>query len=287
MDNSDKNRYMQPKKFSTLSLRNQELRRAKLRRAVATAIRLTGATVAVVILLIAVATSPFVLLLIDRDGSDWAKLSNIGQTYGAVSALLSALAVAGVSLSLLMQRRQARLEHIRATRQAHEAIMRLPYENPGYGQCWGPGVAEIHQDERLYYYVSSILSYWYDAWSSGDLSTERLRGFAARMFQSEVPRQYWERFGSARQDRYGRRARFFRLLDEQYREAVAAGPALRPYEALEEARRQGHPGSGRYGRPESGPASFRMLGIGVALGVLAAASGAAIMSAIHQRPPSR
>ena len=39
-------------------------------------------------------------------GIDWTKLSNVGQTYGAASAILSAVALVGISLSLLVQARQ-------------------------------------------------------------------------------------------------------------------------------------------------------------------------------------
>jgi hypothetical protein len=48
--------------------------------------------------------SPLLLRQIAKlGGVDWAKLSNIGQTYGAASAILSALAVGGVAISLFLQ----------------------------------------------------------------------------------------------------------------------------------------------------------------------------------------
>jgi uncharacterized membrane protein (Fun14 family) len=58
--------------------------------------------------------SPVLLRQLGRiSGIDWARLSNIGQTYGAASAVLSAIALIGISLSLLVQARQARDERIR------------------------------------------------------------------------------------------------------------------------------------------------------------------------------
>src|SRR5689334_21565470 len=52
--------------------------------------------------------SPFALAALVHFKVDWLELSNIGQTYGAVSALLSSLALAGVIVSLLYQSRSNR-----------------------------------------------------------------------------------------------------------------------------------------------------------------------------------
>src|SRR5215471_21034949 len=53
--------------------------------------------------------SPILLRQLDRiKGIDWSLLSNIGQTYGAASAILSAVALIGISISLLVQVRQAK-----------------------------------------------------------------------------------------------------------------------------------------------------------------------------------
>ena len=46
-------------------------------------------------------------------GIDWQQLSNVGQTYGAASAILSGIALVGVVFSLLVQARQAKTERIR------------------------------------------------------------------------------------------------------------------------------------------------------------------------------
>ena len=45
----------------------------------------------IVLLAIAlIVASPLALILIDRKGVDWDRLSSIGQSYGAISAILSA-----------------------------------------------------------------------------------------------------------------------------------------------------------------------------------------------------
>jgi hypothetical protein len=52
--------------------------------------------------------SPFALGELARSRQDWPQLSNVGQTYGAVSALVSSFALGGVIISLLYQARDSR-----------------------------------------------------------------------------------------------------------------------------------------------------------------------------------
>ncbi|WP_431313324.1 DUF6082 family protein [Streptomyces antnestii] len=55
-----------------------------------------------------IASTPFVLAALAPGHIDWGKLSDISQAYGAVSVVFSAIALAGVALSLLYQVRQTR-----------------------------------------------------------------------------------------------------------------------------------------------------------------------------------
>lgn len=50
-----------------------------------------------------VVASPLALPALDGSGEDWEKIGDIAQAYGAVSALLSGLAVVGVAASLSLQ----------------------------------------------------------------------------------------------------------------------------------------------------------------------------------------
>src|SRR5215469_12947531 len=82
--------------------------------------KLRKPAVVLIAIAIAVATawlvliSPLLLRQIARiHGVNWTMLGNVGQTYGAASALLSAIALIGVSASLVIQGRQARNERLR------------------------------------------------------------------------------------------------------------------------------------------------------------------------------
>src|SRR6266568_2590402 len=67
-----------------------------------------------------VVVSPIALQQIARiHGLNWMRLSNIGQTYGAVSALVTALALGGVIISLLYQARDVKTTREQTSRAFH------------------------------------------------------------------------------------------------------------------------------------------------------------------------
>src|SRR5438045_9631717 len=71
------------------------------------------------VLLSAILFSPlFLRRVAEVRGVNWNLLGNIGQTYGAASAILSAVALLGIAVSLVLQRRQARAERIRIVRES-------------------------------------------------------------------------------------------------------------------------------------------------------------------------
>jgi uncharacterized membrane protein len=56
-----------------------------------------------------VVASPMALRAFDHGRQvDWSRLSDIGQTYGAVSAIVAAVALLGVTVSLVIQGREAK-----------------------------------------------------------------------------------------------------------------------------------------------------------------------------------
>jgi hypothetical protein len=91
---------------------------------------------------------------------DWGRLSYIGQTYGAESAILSALAVGGVSVSLFLQARQARATslflqarqaratNIQMVRDYRRELIMMALENPDlYLPCLCPiSLSDISAD---------------------------------------------------------------------------------------------------------------------------------------------
>ncbi|WP_159079267.1 DUF6082 family protein [Plantactinospora sp. BC1] len=182
--------------------------------------------------LLVATVSPAILNRLYTSGDDYSRASDIGQAYGAASALLAALALLVVSASLAVQYGQFRYERIQAIHQRTEDLVKLAIENPEYCQCWGSRVSPEHVDERLFYYCSLIIKSWTRAWERGGLTAPEARNFLAQFFDSEVPRLFWQRHGDWHLYRKPRTraARFMALVNEEYLRAVKVGPPSRPYE---------------------------------------------------------
>jgi hypothetical protein len=176
-------------------------------------------------------------LLIRRVGTgrsvDWTRLSEVGQTYGAASAILSTLAISGVVISLLFQARQARAQQIQVLRGYHLELLRETLENPRlYIPCWGWTIDVPTVDgKRQRIFTIMTMNYARMGYEVGVISELSLRVVLADFFNGEIGRKYWER---ARHDwtlvsTKGRRERrFVRIVENEYTKAILAGPPRIP-----------------------------------------------------------
>lgn len=163
-------------------------------------------------------------------GMNWGELSNVGQTYGAVSAILSALALIGVAISVALQRRESRFSRLEASRTRHHEMVLLALENPSYLQVI-EGPSHLALDVRRFFvYINLYLQYWQMLWEFSDISVEELRVHARGIFSNDVGCEYWRRNGYLRQrnDNTKKEREFDRILDAVYREVVASGVSPAP-----------------------------------------------------------
>jgi hypothetical protein len=209
------------------------------------------ATVAVTILLLVIVAmglvilSPLALPALDSDGqTDWGRLSDIGQTYGAVSAVVAAIALIGVMVSLVIQGREMKQARKNARRALHVELMRMAMDDPSYMEAWGPYDTDTFAAERQQTYVNLIVAHWYAEYEVGEMPDVLLRATAAEVFAGVPGRRYWNDVGRFWRDNYsGRRARrFHQVLEETYQEAIKKPPVLPP------------PGVERGPEPETEPA---------------------------------
>lgn len=192
---------------------------------------ITAVAVTVALIVACTLISPAVLVLIDLvAGIDWTHLADIGQAYGLASAILSALAVAGVAVGLLYQARAYRLARVQAIRTSHRELLGRVMDNPRlYATALGLTTLRPTNDLlQQHLMTTSWVGYLYSAYDVGmvrekDLKSETL----PFLFSGESGRKWWE---TARQwwlnaTDHKNRA-FGRILDDAYRDAVAAGPAI-------------------------------------------------------------
>ncbi|OKI65525.1 hypothetical protein A6A27_24395 [Micromonospora sp. CB01531] len=184
---------------------------------------------AVLVTLAIVILSPFLLGVLNTfDISDWSRRSEIGQTYGAVSAVLSALALGAVAVSVSIQARQAKASQIQAVRQFHLDLIRMELDDlQTYLPCWGPLDLPSRAAQQRHIYTNLVFSYASMGYNVGEISEPWLRDMLIGMFQSESARRYWLMareawVASAATNRRGRR--FVAIVDDEYRRADAAGP---------------------------------------------------------------
>ncbi len=177
-----------------------------------------------------IAFTPFLLAAIAPADTDWGKLSDVSQAYGAVSVVFSAVALAGVALSLLYQVRQTRTSNEQAIRDSHLQLAALALSNPDLLQAWSPPTAPVSLERHQQHLITSLaLGELLQRFRIGHLSPQKLAVKLDGHFRGEIAREQWEREGAGwrrtmsagdRRDRM-----FVGLVDARYQAAVAAGPA--------------------------------------------------------------
>jgi Family of unknown function (DUF6082) len=179
--------------------------------------------------------SPFALAELGHYRTDWAQLSNIGQTYGAVSALLTPLALGGVVASLLYQARDSRNALEQTTRTLQFELIRMELDDPSLmtalGAPWDLAIPSDSVSIREYLYVQMWVSFWGGNYTNGGMPESAIRHFAAHeLFRSRAGRAYWAAVGKLQiAHSKGALNQFFRFLDDEYEKALATGsPVANP-----------------------------------------------------------
>lgn len=173
-----------------------------------------------------VALSPFALDVFGNSRA-WTERSEIGQTYGAAAALLSVLALVGISVSLILQAREAKAAREHASRVTHSELLQMAIEDPVYRECWGPvDHSRSERELQQHIYTNLIVSYWQSRFELGMFSEAHLRAGASEMFAAVPGRRFWAATRNVRREtaQTRRARRFHRILDEEYDRAIAAGP---------------------------------------------------------------
>jgi hypothetical protein len=177
-----------------------------------------------------IAVSPVALGLFEGPTDEWERLSFIGQTYGAATAVLSVLALIGVVVTLRLQARETKLGREEARRAAIGDLLRMAMEDPDLDECWGPVPAgEDAKVRRQQMYVNMIISEWQMSFETKALGETRLRAISREMFEGAAGRRFWSAARDVRiatsETKTARR--FHEILDEEYQRALAA-PAEEP-----------------------------------------------------------
>ncbi|MGC4750049.1 DUF6082 family protein [Micromonospora sp. DT201] len=145
--------------------------------------------------------------LVDGD-TDWVELSNIGQAYGAVTAVLSALAFLGVAASLLLQWRLNVMSHAVSARERHFELIKLTMDRPEIAYFVDDGaVSSGTMAQQLN--INLWVGHWFLLWKTREIDEFGLRRQLAGMFRNPVAREWWRLYGPTWTSSKARRSRIF------------------------------------------------------------------------------
>ncbi|MFF5171906.1 DUF6082 family protein [Micromonospora sp. NPDC000089] len=184
---------------------------------------ITGAALGFIV---AVLLSPLLMRVLLRFSDEWGELSDVGQAYGGVSAILSAAALCGITASLILQYRDHRSSLLYNVSQRHFELVRFTLENPVYSRSWGEDGTE--EGYGLRSFCNLLTTHWLVLWRVGEIDDETLRGIAKGFFRSDVSRRYWAEVGPGWIKRPSRRDRRFMVILTEELERARASRLLPP-----------------------------------------------------------
>jgi hypothetical protein len=188
---------------------------------------ITLTAVACLIAISLIAFSPFALTALEGLSKDWGKLSNIGQAYGAISALVSSLALAGVVVSLLYQARAGHTAREQSIRTLQQQLIRMEMEDStlmtALGAPWDLPIPAESAKIREHLYIHMWVSFWAGNYVVGELTAPAVRKVVrGELFNSRAGRRYWaairENVLSTNEGKY---RRFAGIVDEEYQKVMA------------------------------------------------------------------
>jgi hypothetical protein len=213
------------------------MRRFSLRNFTRIAIILSILIIAIIILALIVFSPAALEQATKIHGVNWPLLSNIGQTYGAVSALLSALALGGVVASLLYQARDVRSASEQALRTFQFDLLKMEMQDPTYTGLLSTSTdtPNSHDSLRKRNFIHMWVTYWEARYRLREMSEAELRYCASNeLFSSAEGCQYWADTKDAKAAVYrGRLAQFVKIVDEEYVKAASASSKLRIRPAIQ------------------------------------------------------
>jgi hypothetical protein len=169
--------------------------------------------------------SPLALLALNTNRIDWNRLSSIGQSYGAISAVLSAAAVGGVAVTLILQNGQAKDARRFAVREMHRELLVMAIERPALLEAWGRFPAEDAAHPELVVYTNLVLNYLVLLYQTGAAKMEEVRMYIRFIARGDWGQRYWSQAAETWRQAYSDADReIIDAIDEEFDLAQRTGP---------------------------------------------------------------
>lgn len=169
---------------------------------------------------ILVLASPFLILgMTNRiDDRDWERLSYVGETYGAIAAVLAALSLLGVAASLLLQARQVRVQLAQGARANLIDLVGLALDRPDLAA----GAPFGRTPDPAALYAGLWISHFATLYRLGASDSAEVQGEIASLFRnSPAARERWatsrEAYRVSLPGRAGRE--YFEMVEKMFQAA--------------------------------------------------------------------
>jgi Family of unknown function (DUF6082) len=183
-------------------------------------------SVACLIALSLVAFSPFAITKLQGLSKDWKELSDIGSTYGAISALISSLALGAVVVSLLYQARAGRTAREQSIRSLQQQLIRMEMEDPALmtaiGAPWGLPIPAESAEIRAHLYIHLWATFWAGNYVVGEMAEPAVRKLVrSELFNSNEGRRYWATIrDNVLSTNEGKYRHFALIVDDEYQKVL-------------------------------------------------------------------
>lgn len=178
-----------------------------------------GAGILVIVTLLA---GVGIAAILARQGApaDWSRWSDVGQTFGALSSIISGLALVAVVVIARaqyreMQQNRREMEHQRDSLIGHHMelkraaaanlgmlhleILKMSIEDPELADVWPPFEPGLPPDlNRKYLYANAIYQFQFRVMMAGDYNDEQITASLRYLFTSPHMRGYWRAAAFAR-----------------------------------------------------------------------------------------
>ncbi len=181
--------------------------------------------VAISLTLVAVAGSPWILQRVWRATEiDSQFASEIGQSYGGISALVSALALCVLAVSTVVQVRQTKLTQLHSARLFQLELMRMSFDDPALRLAFAHGGESLDASRwKARVYTNMWIRYLQMIYVTGEEPEAAIRqGLAEDFFKSPVGIDFWESTRKMYENEISSRGeeRFFRIVDDEHKKAT-------------------------------------------------------------------
>lgn len=132
--------------------------------------------------------------VLGRQGAseDWTRWSDVGQTFGVLSSIISGLALAAVVITARVQFRELQRSAAADLSMLHLEILKLSINDPQLAEVWPAFQPNLSVERnRQFLYANIIYQFHWTSLKLNKATDEQVLGSMRYLFTSPLMRKYW------------------------------------------------------------------------------------------------